>query len=162
MNTDELEKLMSAAAEKAGYEITDVRISAQRGKPLLQFFIDRLGSDSADANGGITLDDCGLLSDILGKALDAGGYYADGYCLEISSPGTDRVLKTERDFNRFAGAPVKIRLKTPREGTRVFYGNIDVAEKGILKLAGNLNFNLTDIDEVRLHYSDDEILRRKE
>jgi ribosome maturation factor RimP len=161
MDSTEIENTVAQGLEAMGFELTDLKMASHNGKPLLQIFVDKADSVSGEANGGITLDDCALLSGKLGDTLDAANCYPDGYFLEVSSPGVDRVVKKEKDFRRFAGSQVKVRLKKPVEGSRVFYGNIEGVVGGELSLSGGLKFNLADIDEARLHPADDEIFRRK-
>ena len=54
--------------------------------------------------------------------------------LEVSSPGLDRPLKREADFERFAGRDVKLRLRVPRAGQRNFVGRIVSIADGKLVL----------------------------
>lgn len=153
MDKDILEKEISTALAGLGFELVDLRVASHNGKPLLQVFADRV-------NGNITLDECGTLSEKIGEFLDAGNSYENGYFLEVSSPGMDRVVKTEKDFRRFTGQQVKVKLKRPVNGARVHYGAIAGFENGELALSGGLKFSLGDIEEARLHPADDEILRK--
>jgi len=148
-----LEKEISAALEGLGFELVDLRIASHNGKPLLQVFTER-------TNGGITLDECGTLSEKIGEFLDAGNSYENGYFLEVSSPGMDRVVKTEKDFRRFSGMQVKVKLKRPVNGARVHYGAIAGFENGELALSSGSKFSLEEIEEARLHPADDEILHK--
>ncbi|MFM8556002.1 MAG: ribosome maturation factor RimP, partial [Betaproteobacteria bacterium] len=50
--------------------------------------------------------------------------------LEVSSPGLDRPLKQARDFVRFAGSRITIRLRAPFQGRRNFEGLLSVEEAG--------------------------------
>ncbi|OGS12507.1 MAG: hypothetical protein A2234_03275 [Elusimicrobia bacterium RIFOXYA2_FULL_58_8] len=153
MDKSELEKEISSALSGLGFELVDLRIASHNGKPLLQVFADR-------ENGNITLDECGTLSEKVGEFLDAGNVYENGYFLEVSSPGVDRVIKTEKDFRRFMSRQVKVKLKRPVNGARVHYGAIAGFENGELALSGGLKFSLGDIEEARLHPADDEILHK--
>ena len=155
------ETLFTPVLEQIGYELIDLKLSNQNRKLLIQAFIDHAEATGNDANGGITFDDCEKASSALGKCLDDEMPELDGYLLEISSPGMDIILKKEKDFNRFAGSTVKVKLKKPLEGTKVFYGEILNCENGILCLAGGLNFKLTDTEEIRLHYSDEDIFKKR-
>lgn len=161
MDKSDLEKCVSQALEAAGFELVDLKLGSHNGKPLLQAFVDKAGSVSGEANGGITLDDCAELSETIGTALDAAGHYPDGYCLEVSSPGVDRVLKQEKDFRRFSGSQVKVKLKKPVGGARVFYGAISGISNGELTLSDGTKFNLADVDEARLHPADEDLFRGK-
>ena len=154
MDKTTLENEISLALAGAGFELVDLRIASHNGKPLLQVFADK-------PDGNITLDECGTLSEKVGEYLDASNSYENGYFLEVSSPGVDRVVKTEKDFKRFMGQQVKVKLKRPVNGARVHYGAIAGFENGELALSGGMKFSLADIDEARLHPADEDILRKK-
>ena len=139
---------------QSGFELVDLRTASHNGKPLLQVFVDR-------EQGGVNLDDCAVLSGKIGACLDMNNFYEDGYLLEISSPGVDRVIRKEKDFRRFVGRQAMVRLKRPVNGSRVYYGAIDGFENGQALLSGGLKFSLEDIDEARLHPAEDEIFKRK-
>ncbi len=154
MDKSKLESEVEKALDAAGFELVDLKLASHNGKPLIQVFTDR-------ENGGINLDDCEKLSEKVGECLDANDFYPNGYFLEVGSAGMDRVLRKEKDFKRFTGKQVKVRLKLPLNGSRVYYGNIEGFENGRVLLSGDLKFSLGDIDEARLHPADDEIFKRK-
>ncbi len=154
MDNSKLETQISNILGPSGFELVDIKIASHNGKPLLQIFVDREA-------GGVLLDDCAKLSQEIGEELDKDEVYSAGYFLEVSSPGIDRVVKTEKDFKRFAGKQLKVRLKRPVNGSRVFYGHITGFENGQVLLSGDLKFSLEDIDEARLNPTDDEILKGK-
>ncbi len=154
MDKSKLETEVERTLDAAGFELVDMKLASHNGKPLIQVFADR-------EVGGINLDDCEALSEKVGACLDANNFYENGYFLEVSSPGMDRVLRKERDFKRFAGKHLKVRLKRPVNGSRVYYGDITGFENGQVLLSGDLKFSLEDIDEARLHPTDDEILKGK-
>jgi ribosome maturation factor RimP len=154
MDNSKLETQILNILAPSGFELVDLKIASHNGKPLLQIFVDR-------ETGGVLLDDCAKLSREIGEELDKDEVYSAGYFLEVSSPGIDRVLKKEKDFKRFAGQQIKVRLKRQVNGSRVFYGNITGFENGQVLLSGDLKFSLEDIDEARLNPTDDEILKGK-
>ena len=123
------------------------------GKLLLQFFIDR-------PEGGVTLDDCGVMSEKLGAYLEMNNVLHGGYILEISSPGVDRVLRKEKDFLKFKGSKVKIKLKKPLNNARVYYGDLLGFENGTVLLSEGLKLDLNDVEEARLNPGDDDILKK--
>ncbi len=151
MDKEKLEKETEPLLAENGFELVDLKVLRQGSKPLLQYFIDR-------DKGGVTLDDCGRMSDKIGAYLDVNNILAGGYILEISSPGLDRLLRKEKDFLRFKGSKVKVKLKRPVNGSRVYYGEITGFEGGAALLSGDLKFSLSDIEEARLNPEDDEIL----
>ena len=73
--------------------------------------------------------------------------------LEISSPGLDRSLKKERDFARFAGQKVRVKLRVPQDGQRNFVGVLSGAQAGkvALDVEGKaVTFDLANLDKARL------------
>ena len=112
----DLQTLIENNLRPLGYELVDFELSAQ--SKALRVFIDRLDRDA----GGIGLDDCEAASDQLSNALAVED--VDYAYLEVSSPGLDRVLKTEAHFARFVGSPVKVKLLRPVGGRTRFEGVI--------------------------------------
>lgn len=90
-----------------GMELIDVELVGSLGKPTLRLFIDKVG--------GITLDDCSLVSRTVSAALDVEDPIESAYELEVSSPGLDRPLRTPEHFTKFAGQKVKVKTYGPVE-----------------------------------------------
>jgi len=152
MDSKELEKKLEPLFENTGFEIVDIRI--YRAKSLmLQIFIDKSGSN-------VTLNDCEDWSNKIGSYIDMNSIMDSSYILEVSSPGMDRVIKKEKDFKRFKGKDVKITLKKPFDGARVYYSRIVDFSDGVAYFEDNLKFQMDEIQEVRLNPNDDEILKR--
>jgi ribosome maturation factor RimP len=101
-----------------GFDLVDVE-RAQRG--LLRVYIDRLPERSYTIPGEfITVDDCEQVTRQLQYALEVEGM--DYARLEVSSPGLDRPLRSEADFERFAGQAVSVSLKLPFQGRKAWQG----------------------------------------
>jgi ribosome maturation factor RimP len=115
-----------ATVQGLGFELVDVE-RAQRG--LLRIFIDRIpGRTYSVAGEFITVDDCEQVTRQLQYALEVENLeYAR---LEVSSPGLDRPLKTEADFERFAGQAVHVVLKAPFQGRKTWQGVLNRSEDG--------------------------------
>lgn len=154
MNAEEFEKKLVPLTENTGFEIADIKIAGHSGKLLLQVFIDK-------NEGNVTLSDCEQWTDKIGSYIDMNGIISGGYVLEVSSPGVDRVLKKEKDFIRFKGAEVKITLKKPLNGSRVYYGKIEGFENSQASFSGGLKFSLDELQEVRLNPDYDQLLKNK-
>ena len=103
-----IEETVARALAQQDVELVDLIIQNQGRKKLLQFFVDK--------TGGVTLDDCGELTDKIDSIL------------EVSSPGVQRVLKKPEHFKRFVGQRAKVVLKIPLEGRGSFTGVIASAE----------------------------------
>ncbi len=78
-----IEETVAKALEQQNVELVDLVIQNQGRKKLLQFFVDK--------EGGVTLDDCGELSDKIDSILEMENLIDGAYILEVSSPGVHRV-----------------------------------------------------------------------
>jgi ribosome maturation factor RimP len=96
-----------------GYELVDVEHTAGRGSAVVRLFID--------CPEGVGLADCERVSREVSALLDVEDPIPTAYTLEVSSPGFDRVLRTQEHFARFVGSRVAVELATPRDGGRRRY-----------------------------------------
>lgn len=79
-----------------------------------------------DKDGGITLEDCVNVSDQLSEKLDNcdPDPIPQAYFLEVSSPGAERPLKKERDYQNAVGQYVHVSLYQNLDGKKVFEGDL--------------------------------------
>jgi len=138
--------IIEPVVEGMGYEVVDIEFRPHPSNGLLRIYIDR--------EGGIQLDDCTEVSKQISSVLDVEDPIPGQYNLEISSPGMDRPLRKEADFERFAGEKVKIRLTVPTlEGQRNFSGQLKGIQNGdvVLEMDGETYYlPLDSIDKARL------------
>ena len=87
-----------------------------------------------DKQGGISLDDCVLVSNEVGTVLDVEDLFQSPYTLEVSSPGVNRILKKERDFERFKERSVRIRTYDAIGNRRNFKGKLLGCMKGLIQI----------------------------
>jgi ribosome maturation factor RimP len=104
-----------------GFELVEV----ERGpRGLLRVFIDRVPGHSYPAAQGagefVTVDDCEAVTRQLQVVLEVEA--AEYARLEVSSPGLDRPLKREADFERFVGAEIELTLKQAFQGRKHWRG----------------------------------------
>lgn len=99
------EKLLEPMMEEHHFELVDVEYVKEAGTWYLRAYIDK--------EGGITIDDCELISRALSELLDKEDFIPDSYILEVSSPGLGRQLKKDKDFKRSIGEEVEVKLYKP-------------------------------------------------
>ena len=99
------EQLLMPVIQENGFELVDVEYVKEAGTRYLRAHIDK--------EGGITIDDCELVSRAFGQLLDAEDFIEESYVLEVSSPGLGRPLKKEKDFVRNIGKDVEVKLFKP-------------------------------------------------
>ena len=95
------EAILMPIVEEHGFELVDVEYVKEGGTWYLRAYIDK--------PGGITVDDCEVVSRALSDLLDKHDFIEDAYVLEVSSPGLGRPLKKEKDFARSIGEEVDVR-----------------------------------------------------
>lgn len=108
-------------------ELCDLAWTTERQGLTLRLTIERPGPEgepwTPEKGFGVTLEDCAEVSRDVSSTLDAAEVVAHHYTLEVSSPGLDRPLHGARDFARFRGALVKVKLSKPApDGQRVLRG----------------------------------------
>lgn len=108
------EELLQPIVEEHNFEVVDVEYVREGGNYFLRAYIDK--------EGGITIDDCEVVSRALSDKLDEKDFIPDAYILEVSSPGLGRPLKKDKDFKRSLGEEVEIKLYKPIEKQREFTG----------------------------------------
>lgn len=92
-------------------------------------------------NGVVDLDDCERISRLISPILDEVDPIPESYYLEVSSPGTQRVLRREEHFLQYLGKKIAVRLYAPMEGKRI-------REGVLLAYRGNTLLILSDGKEI--------------
>jgi ribosome maturation factor RimP len=77
-----------------------------------------------DKEGGVTLDDCGRVSQQVGRELDVEDLISSPYALEVSSPGLTRPLRSEKDFVKHCNRLIKLRTVDPVNSRQQFKGRL--------------------------------------
>ena len=117
----ELIELLEPVVTALGYEMLGIEYFKQKDGSLLRLYID--------SDAGITLDDCTRVNHQVIGVLDVHDPIKERYHLEISSPGLDRPLFTLKQFQRFLGQQVKIKLREKIDERRKFTGVIKAIEE---------------------------------
>ena len=133
----ELERISDQALAAVGYDVVDLEFTREPQGWILRVFIDHPHEGPADRAAPpsvrITHEDCLKASRQLGTVLDVEDPIGSAYRLELSSPGVLRPLSKLRDFRRFVGFAVRVKLDRPLEGQRNFNGTliaVDDADEG--------------------------------
>jgi ribosome maturation factor RimP len=140
-------------ASSLGLELVEVEYKQEAKRMILRIYIDK--------DGGVSLDDCASVSRELNDILDVEDFINGRYTLEVSSPGLNRQLKKDADFNRFLGRLVKIRtieLLADDKGNmrKTFLGNLVGFCDGIatinLKEGQSASIPIGKIDKANLEF----------
>jgi len=138
--------LAEQIAAGMGLEIVLVEVKGGGQRSIVRIFIDQ--------PGGVSLADCERFSKRFSVALDVEDWIELSYVLEVSSPGLDRPLVKEKDFARFSGRNVKVRLRALVEGQRHFRGKLLGISDGRIGLeitpGRQVEISLKDIEKANL------------
>lgn len=113
---DEVTKYLEPILEGFNFELVDVEFVKEGPSYYLRIYIDK--------EGGITIEDCRVTSRAIEEVLDEKDIIEPAYMLEVSSPGLDRVIKKDKDFERFNGQVVDVKLYTPINKQKMIQGEL--------------------------------------
>lgn len=141
-----VEKFLLPLMEEHSFELVDVEYVKEVGTWYLRAYIDK--------DGGITVDDCEVISRLLGDWLDKEDFIQESYILEVSSPGLGRPLRKDKDFLRSMGEEVEIKLYRPLNKSKDYCGILKAFNKETVTIEieddKELVFDRADIALVRL------------
>ena len=138
---DALEKKV----EQMGLELVDVVFVKEGSSRFLRLFIDK--------KGGVSIDDCSDVSRMADPVIDEELKISSHDYLEVSSPGLERPLKTLKDYERYQGELVELKLYKSVDGEKTYQGYLEPCtedhisismEDGVIK-----TFNRSDISRVK-------------
>jgi len=113
MTREELKNVIKNIVEDNGCELYDIEESVENDNKYFRVYITKAG--------GVTLNDCVAINNLISPIFDVEEPIKDKYFLEVSSPGLERKLTKKEHFEKSIGENVKV---TTNEGKKI---------KGILK-----------------------------
>ncbi|MGN0505475.1 MAG: ribosome maturation factor RimP [Lachnospiraceae bacterium] len=129
------EQLLEPILQEAHFELVDVEFVKEAGTFYLRAYIDK--------EGGITINDCEMVSRRLSDLLDEKDFIPDAYILEVSSPGLGRQLKKEKDFKRSLGEEVEVKLYQALNKKKEFSGILKSYDKDTVVITEENGNSLT-------------------
>lgn len=145
---EKTERLIMPIVQEHNFELVDVEYVKEGGNWYLRAYIDK--------EGGITVDDCEIVSRALGDLLDKEDFIEEAYILEVSSPGLGRPLKKEKDFARSMGEEVEVRTYRAINKSKEFIGLLKAYDKESVTLQldeeNEMTISRSDIALIRLAF----------
>lgn len=139
---EQVKELAQPLADELGLELFDVEYVKEGGDWILRVTIDSLS--------GISHAECEAMSRKLDEVLEAKDPVPGAYMLEVSSPGAERPLRDERDFQRFQGHRVLVKTYAPVDGKKEWTGELlGRADEG-LRIQGPKGERVFPLDQVSL------------
>lgn len=140
-----VEDLISPVCENLGYHLVEREFTNDAGRWILRLYVER-------DDGNASISDCERVSHAVEGLLDVEDVISNRYYLEVSSPGLNRPLRRESDFQKYAGAYIHLKTKDQIDGRQNY--------KGILKGFQDGHI-LMEIDHLDYKIPYDQLLRAK-
>ena len=131
--------------EKKGFELYDVEYVKEGSDYYLRIFIDK--------EGGITINDCVDVTREMNEILDREDYIKEPFIFEVSSPGLDRPLKKDKDFDRNIGKQGELKTYKPFDKQKEFTGILKSCDENSVTITfedGDFTFLKKDLSLIRL------------
>ena len=146
-----VEALIAPSLTDLGYEV--VRVTMMGAElPTLQVMAERVDEDA------MTLEDCASISRTVSAILDVEDPISGAFTLEVSSPGLDRPLVRQKDFERYSGLEAKVELRQALNGQRRYSGVLAGYADGVVTIVtknGATDLPFDEIDKAKLVISDE-------
>ena len=143
-----LTAMLRPAVEETGKELLGVEYISAGNHSVLRLFIDH--------ENGIDVDDCAEVSRQVGAILDVEDPISSEYNLEVSSPGLDRPLFEQAQFEAVIGETVDVKISMPLNGRRKFKGKLVAVENdNLIVMVDNEEYELviSNVDKAHLVYN---------
>jgi len=112
--TEQVEALIQPVLNALDFELVDIEYVKEGKDHFLRISIDK--------EGGVDLNDCTLASEKISEAMDQNDPIPEMYYLDVASPGAERPLKKEKDYQNAIEQPVFVSLYAPIEGDKEWLG----------------------------------------
>ncbi len=107
---------LGPVVEGTGLILLDVQLTSSGKTPVLRLYIYKAS--------GVTLEDCLKVQHVCGEYVDERDPLPSSYTLEVSSPGLERVLRRDHEFEIFEGKLCQVNLFAPVDGKRSYSGRL--------------------------------------
>ena len=140
-----LRELFEPVIESLGYEYWGLELLNQGRNLKIRLYIE--------AEDGIGIDDCAIVSGHISDLLDVEDDFGTDYRLEVSSPGMDRLLFSEKHYNSHVGELVEVKLMKMFHGQKNFEGLLKGTENGFVVIVvkdDEYLFPIEDVGKIRI------------
>ena len=129
--TEQVEVIVKPIMEDLNFELVDVEYVKEGRDHFLRISIDK--------EGGVDLNDCTLASEKISEAMEM-------YYLDVASPGAERPIKKEQDFQNAITKPVFVSLYVPIEGEKEWLGILQEVNNETIVVQVKIKARTKDIE----------------
>lgn len=117
----QVEQLVEPILAEEKLELFDIEFGQEPAGWFLRVFID--------SEQGVDIETCAQVNEVLRKKLDRLKIIRGDYTLEVSSPGIERPLKNEKDYQKAIGSKIYIKTFAPLGNQKEFTGVLESIER---------------------------------
>lgn len=141
---ERVETIVTPVIESLGFSLVDVEYVKEGPDYYLRIAIDK--------PGGIDIADCALASEKISEEMDKEDPIPDAYFMDVSSPGAERPLKKEQDYQDAIGHHVYVKLYEPIEGDKEWIGTLDEVTDEFITISAKIKTRkkIIEIDRKRI------------
>ncbi len=136
--TERVEALVSPIVTDLGFELVDVEYVKEGPDYYLRIAIDK--------PGGIDISDCALASEKISDMMDKEDPIKDAYFMDVSSPGAERPLKKEKDYEAAVGHPIYVKLYEEIDGDKEWLGELLSYDEDVIKMSVKIKTRTKEIE----------------
>lgn len=111
-----IEEMITPILTERDVTLEDIQYVREGNNNYLRLFVDK--------TGGIDLDECSIVSELVSEKLDEEDPIEGTYFLEVSSPGAEKPLRTKEDFANNVGKNVFVTLYVHIDGEKEYEGKL--------------------------------------
>jgi len=123
---DKIKDIIQPILQQENTALVDIIFRRESGQQVLRLLVDR--------EGGIRLSDCVILNKKISQALEESGVIAEGYILEVDSPGVDRWFSNRQDYERARHRMVRVTLNEAVLDKKEYIGKLEEALESAIKI----------------------------
>ncbi|EJE2602110.1 ribosome maturation factor RimP [Listeria monocytogenes] len=113
---EQVEAIVTPITDELQLELVDIAFEKEGPNWFLRIFIDK--------DGGVDIDECAAVSEKVSEKMDENDPITQNYFLEVSSPGAERPLKKEQDFENAVSKYVHVTSYEPIDGRKMWEGTL--------------------------------------
>src|SRR5699024_4781649 len=141
--TEQVESIIQPVLDDLNFELVEVEYTKEGKDYFLRVSIDK--------EGGVDLNDCALASEKISEVMDEEDPIQEMYYLDVASPGAERPIKKEKDFQNAVSKPIYVSLYAPIEGGKEWLGILKevTSETIIMEVKKNQRRNKLKFQEIK-------------
>lgn len=153
---ERIKRIAARVTEENDLELVHAETVGANSNLTIRVYIDK--------TDGVTHEECSRVSRGIDAILDAEDFIPTNYLLEVSSPGLERGLYSQKDFERFVGSLAKVKINAPLNGQKNFRGRIRAVETDEIvfddNTSGTVRFPYSAVVKANLEIDLEEELKR--